>query len=147
MRTLLVIISLFFVQIERSEAQGEQGIVEIYERVAAEHINAILNNISNEASDCAAYFLSVAALMDERDKGTAAAYFANAVLAQDLSIALTDQEVYDARLSIALNEMKSTLDRRGGVSVLMDQYAARCKELIEQPQEHFTNWVRFSLNN
>ena len=112
--------------------------------------NEVFNNVSGEYATCAAYFSIVSQEMRRNgNNGTAKKFEA----ARDISLNYAFIAAQEGRtdkmakqFAIARTEagmqslMKEIGDDPGKVSILMSQYAANCKEILESPAETIEVW-------
>ena len=117
---------------------------------SAEIIKEILNNVSEEYVTCAVYFSiasealrrsgnaeSAAEAQEAQNKALEVAFFA----AQKGRTQEMAEKVTHARLELATKSMMNEINNDiGNISILINNYAGRCKQIMENPDKVMKEW-------
>ena len=115
-----------------------------------EIVKEISNNVSEEYITCAAYFSIVSeAMRRSGDAEVASKYEAYRDLAVQYALIAAKegrtQEMAErvslARFELNVKSMTNEIDNDiGNISILLNKYSARCKEIMEDPEKVMVEW-------
>ena len=114
--------------------------------VFADVLDRATSSFSHELAECAAFSLLGAEAVgrngNEQLKGS---LNESALLASKLSINLSSEKVFKARVGMAVDEQKKIIGNDfSNISLLLQKYKDVCREAVRNPKTRFNYWVNKS---
>ena len=141
--SILILSLVFFMGVQYLIAEEIPKTDEISKEVS--------NNISEEFVTCAAYFsIASEAIRRSNDPETAtkmerardASLRYALIAAKNGRTAEMAEKVTIARFDLNMKSMTNEIDNDiGNISILMNKYAGRCKEIMESPEKMMAEWT------
>lgn len=101
-----------------------------------------VNNLAHDFAQCAAYYTLASKGAGKRDADLALKMNQAANLALEMSTELTSKKVTAARYNMSLKSMMDDMDDTfNNFSIVINQYADQCKELMDDPKTRLQYWL------